>query len=174
MVLACIKLEKIKLTRTLPKQEKVPVPSLWFSFPSPEIICRLFLHVPKVTGSQWNTNRPGTNFKQCRYELVPFAIFITLVGQPHCSEGSSGLSSSYTQLSFSVLSHSCPSWPQCVPSKQMLPNPCLKTYFRGAQASVQSKWMDIPLKGHVANALKLLASFQLKGCIKAVHSTISH
>lgn len=86
--------------------------------------------------------------------------------------GSSGLSSSYTQLSFPVLSHSCPSWPQCVPSKQMLPNPCPKIYFRGAQASIQSKWTDIPLKCPVANALtentmKLLASFQLKGCNKS-------
>lgn len=63
---------------------------LWFSRPSPEVICRLFLCVPKVTGSQWNTNSPGTSIKQCRYELVQFDIFITLVGQyyvpPHCAE----------------------------------------------------------------------------------------
>lgn len=182
MVLVCIKLEK-NLTRTLLKQEDVQV--LWAPWLSSEIIYGLFLYVPKATRPQWNTNRPGTNFNDVSVSWFSFLFSSPLWDninyiQSHCSEDSSGLSSTYTQLSSSIPCHTCPSWPQCVPNKQMQPNPCLKIYFGEAQTNIQSKWMSILLECQAGNALterttvELLALFQPKRCIKATHSVIFH
>lgn len=77
-VVACIKLEK-NLTRKQLKQGDVQVLSVpWLSS---EVIYGLFLYVPKATGPQWNTNRPGKKLQQCRGELVQLSVFIILVGQ---------------------------------------------------------------------------------------------